>query len=155
MFNDRPWGNMRNYESYPFYKQKQYPMIQLEALSGFTEDKRAAARFARRFRPLSLSCVAALLCFGACICIPLIQGHSNSVPQIYVVLAGVSFTAAIVIHNITWRRMVSYIPISQQTSKPMEVFQLQDTVKDGRYELVYLCRQSQTFFRVVFGKPGG
>jgi hypothetical protein len=137
-----------------FCKEKQYPMITLDELSGFAENKRAAARFARRFWPLSLSCVAAFLCFGAFIFIPLFRGESDPVPQICVVLAGVSFAALIVLFIITWRRMISHTPISQQTSNPMEVFQLQDTVKDGKYELVYLCRQSQTFFRVVFRAPG-
>ena len=137
-----------------FCKEKHYPMITLDALSGFTEDKRAAARFARRFWPLSLSCVAALLCFGAFIFIPGFRGQSDPVPQIYVVLAGVSFAVAVVLFIVTWRRMVSHIPVSQQTSQSMEIFQLQDTIKDGKYELVYLCRQSQTFFRVVFKAPG-
>ena len=125
-------------------------MITLDALLGFTEDKRGAARFARRFWPFSLSCVATLLCFGASICIPIFRDQTDPVPQIYIVMAGVSFAACVVLSIITWRRMVSYIPVSQQTMKPMEVFQLQDTIKDGKYELVYLCRQSQTFFRVVF-----
>jgi hypothetical protein len=137
-----------------FCKEKQYPMITLDALSGFNEDKRAAARFARRFWPLSLSCVAALLCFGASILIPLFRGQSDPVPQVYVALAGTCFAVAVVLFIVTWRRMVSHIPVSQQTLKPMEVFQLQDTIKDGKYELVYLCRQSQTFFRVVFKAPG-
>lgn len=137
-----------------FCKEKPYPMIALESLSGFTENKRAANRFARRFWPLSLSCVAALLCVGVFIFIPLYRGQADSAPQIYVVLAGVSFVVTVVLFIITWRRMVSYIPISQHTLKPMEIFQLQDTIKDGKYELVYLCRQSQTFFRVVFKAPG-
>jgi hypothetical protein len=137
-----------------FSKEKQYPMITLDELSGFPENKRAAARFARLFWPLSLSCVAALLSFGAFIFIPLFRGQSDPVPQIYVVLACVSFATVIVLFIITWRRMVSHTPVSQQTSKTMEVFQLQDTVKDGRYELVYLCRESQTFFRVMFRTPG-
>ena len=98
-----------------FCKEKQYPMITLDELSAFIEDKRAGARFARRFWPFSLSCVAALLCFGAFISIPLFRGQSDPVPQIYVVLAGVSFGAVIVLFVITWRRMVSHIPTSQQT----------------------------------------
>lgn len=137
-----------------FCNEKQYPMITLDELSGFTEDKRAATRFARRFWPLSLSCVAALLCFVSFIFIPLFRGQSDPVPQIYIVLAGASFAAAIVMFIITWRRMVSNLPTSQQTSKPMEVFQLEDSIRDGKYELVYLCRQSHTFFRVVFRAPG-
>jgi len=129
-------------------------MITLKELSGFTEDKRAAAHFSRRFWPLSLSCVAAFLCCGAFILIPLFRGQSDPVPQIYVILAGISFAALIVLFVITWRRMVSHVPASQHTSKLMEVFQLQDTIKDRKYELVYLCRQSRTFFRVVFSAPG-
>ena len=93
-------------------------------------------------------------CFGAFILVPLFRGQADSVPPIYVLLAGVSFAGAVVLFIITWRRMVSYIPISEHTLKPMEIFQLQDTIKDGKYELVYLCRESQTFFRVVFKKPG-
>jgi hypothetical protein len=85
---------------------------------------------------------------------PLFREQSDLVPQIYVVLAGASFAAAIVLFIITWRRMVSHLPVSQQTSKPTELFQLQDTIGDGKYELVYLCRQSHTFFRVVFRSPG-
>ena len=137
-----------------FCNERPYPIITLDALSGFTEDKQAATRFSRRFLPFSLSCAAAFLCFGAFIVIPLVQGHTESVPQIYVVLAGVSFAVALLLFVVTWRRMVAYIPVSPHSSEPMEVFQLQDTIKDGKYELVYLCRQNQTFFRIVFSVSG-
>jgi protein-S-isoprenylcysteine O-methyltransferase Ste14 len=137
-----------------FCTEKRYPTITLDALSDFTEDKRAAERFARRFWPLSFSCVAALLCFGAFIFIPIFRGQSDSVPQIYVVLGVLSFAVAIVLFVFTWRRMVACVPVGQHSSKPMEVFQLQDTIKEGRYELVYLCRQSRTFFRVVYKAAG-
>jgi hypothetical protein len=137
-----------------FSIERHYPMITLEALSGFAEDKQAAKCFARRFWPLSLSCVASLLCFGAFLFFPLYRGQTDPMPQIYVVLAGVSFAVAIVLFSVRLRRMVADIPVSRHSSKPMEVFQLQDTVKDGKYELVYLCRQSQTFFRVAFRTPG-
>ncbi len=128
-------------------------MIALESLSGFTENKRAATRFARRFWPLSLSCVVAFFSFAVFMIIPFLRGQLNPVPQIYVVLAGISFAITVVLFIITWRRMVSYIPISQHTLEPMEIFRLQDTIKEGKYELVYLCRQSRTFFRVVFKSP--
>jgi hypothetical protein len=135
-------------------QEKQYPMITLNELSAFTEDKRAEARFARRFWPFSLSCVAAFLGSLAFLFIPISSGKTDPVPQIYIVLMGVSFAATIVLFVITWRRMVLHIPDSQQTSKPMEVYQLQDTIKDEKYELVYLCRQRRTFFRVVYKAPG-
>jgi uncharacterized membrane protein YsdA (DUF1294 family) len=137
-----------------FCTKKDYPTITLQALAGFSEDKTAARRYTRRFLHLSLSCVAALLSFGAFICIPIFRGQGDSVPQIYVVLAGVSLLVAIVLFVITWRRMVGGVPISPRSGRPMEVYRLEDTVKEGRYELVYLCRQSQTFFRMVFGAPG-
>ena len=137
-----------------FCKAKQYPMITLYELSAFTEDKRAGARFARRFWPFSLGCVAAFLCFVTFLFVPISSGQTDPVPRIYMVLMGVSFAAAIVLFVITWRRMVSYIPNSQETAKPMEVYQLQETIKLEKYELVYLCRQRRTFFRVVYKAAG-
>jgi hypothetical protein len=137
-----------------FCTEKHYPTIPLQALAGFSEDKTASRRYTRRFLHLHLSCVAALLSFGAFICIPIFRGQCDNVPQIYVILAGVSFLVMIVLFVITWRRMVGGVPISPQSGKPMEVYRLEDTVIEGKYELVYLCRQSQTFFRMVFVAPG-
>ncbi len=131
-----------------FYcREKHYPMITLESLSGFTEDKGAATRFARLFWPLSLSCITAFLCFGACILIPLFRGQTDPVPQIYMALAAASFAVVVVLFIITWRRMISYIPVSRQTLKPMEVFQLQDTIKEGRYGTgsIYALTKSDIF----------
>jgi hypothetical protein len=137
-----------------FCKEIKYPTISLEALSGFTEDKRAARRFARRFWPFSLTAVAAFLGCGTFIFIPLLRGQTDPVPQIYVVLAVSSFAVCLTFFIIAWRRMVSCVPIDEKTSEPLEVFQLMDSIKDEKYELVYVCRQKRTFFRVVYRAPG-
>jgi hypothetical protein len=137
-----------------FCKEREYPRISLQTLLGFTEDKQAARRFTYRFLPWSLGSVAALLCFGVFLFIPLYIGKYDPVPQIFVILAGVSFTVCIVLFGITWRRMVSGVPVSPRSGQPMEVYQLEDTVKDEKYELVYICRQSHTYFRLVFKAPG-
>jgi hypothetical protein len=134
-----------------FCKEKNYPMISLQSLEGFSEDKQSQQCFTRRFYPLSIGCVVLLLCFGACLLIPIFKEQGDAVPLIYVVLGGVSFMVCIVLFVITWRRMVGAVPICQQSGQPMEVYQLEDTLKEGKYELVYLCRQSRTFFRVVYG----
>lgn len=137
-----------------FCKEREYPKIALHALAGFSEDKQAARRFTYRFLPWSLSCVAALLCFGTFIFIPLYLQKYDPVPQIYVFLAGTSFALCLVLSVATWRRMVAGVPVSPRSGQPMEVYQLEDTVKEEKYELVYLCRQSHTYFRMVFKAPG-
>jgi hypothetical protein len=136
-----------------FCKEKKYPLIALNALSGFSEDKVAARRFIYRFLPWSLSCVAALLGFGACIAIPLFRKQYDPVPQVYIVLAGASFALGIACFVATWRRMVGAVAISPRSGRPMEVYRLEDTIKDEKYELVYICRESRTYFRMVFGVP--
>ena len=138
-----------------FFKERKYPMIALHTLAEFNEDKKAAKRFTRRYLPLSLSCVAALLCLGASIIIPICnqKQRDDSIPEIFVGLAGVSFAVSIGLFVVTWRRMVSEIPISPQSRQPLEIYQLEDTAKEGKYELVYLCRQSHTYFRIVFKVP--
>jgi hypothetical protein len=138
-----------------FCKDKEYPLIALKALTGFSEDKEGARRFTYRFLPGSLSCVAALLGFGACIAIPLFRKQYDPVPQIYIVLAGASFVIGIALFVATWRRMVAAVPISTRSGQPMEIYRLEDTIKDEKYELVYVCRKSRTYFRIVFGAPGG
>ena len=136
-----------------FCTEKHYPRITLDALSSFREDKQAARRFAHRFLPLSFACVVALVCFGLFIFIPIHQEWGETVPRIYVVLAMASFAVCGVVFILTWRRMVRAVPISPQSKQPMEVYRLEDTIKFRKYELVYLCRQSHTFFRMVFKAP--
>ena len=129
-------------------------MITLRALAGFSEDKEAARRFTNRFLPWSLSCVAALLSFIAFIFIPGWIGKYDPMPQIYVLPAGASLALCLGLSVATWRRMVAGVPVSPRSGQPMEIYQLEDTVNEGKYELVYLCRQSRTFFRMVFKAPG-
>jgi hypothetical protein len=138
-----------------FCKEKEYPLIALNALTGFSEDKAAARRFTYRFLPWSMSCVAAMLGFGVCIAIPLFRKQYDPVPQIYILLAGASFAIGIAFFVATWRRMVAAAPISPRSGQPMETYRLEDTIKDEKYELVYICRKSRTYFRIVFGAPGG
>jgi hypothetical protein len=138
-----------------FCEPKNYPMIGLNALAGFSEDKEAERRFTQRFLPGSLSCLAALLCFGACIVIPICtqKRAEDAVPHVYIILAAAFFVLSVGFFIATWRRMVREAPVSPRSGKPMEVYQLENTVKESKYELVYLCRQSRTYFRMVFKEP--
>ncbi len=137
-----------------FCKEKEYPVIALQALEGFSEDKEAAKRFTWRYLPWTLSCVAALLCFGACIIMPICLKQADPVPPVYVLLAGTFFALCLGLFVAAWRRMVEGVPVSPRSGQPMEVYRLEDTIKEGKYELVYLCRQSHTYFRMVFKAPG-
>ena len=137
-----------------FCKEKNYPTIAMDALAGFIEDKEAAKRYSYRFLPWSLSCVAALLCFGACIFIPVYRGQYDPVAQVYMLMAGVSFALCLGLFVAAWRRMVAEVPVSPRSGKPMEVYRLADTIEGGKYELVYVCRESHTYFRAVYREPG-
>jgi hypothetical protein len=138
----------------PFSPKKRYPMITLDALGGFTEDKLAERDFKRRFLPVISVCILALLCFGVSVIIPLRQKTCDDLPLIYGLLAGVSFVIALGSIFCGWYWMIRTAPISPQSRQPMEIYQLEDTIKEGKCELVYLCRRSHTFFRMVFTAPG-
>jgi hypothetical protein len=138
-----------------FCKEREYPLIALNTLPGFTEDKAAARRYRCRFLPWSLSCVTALLCFSACIAIPLWRKQYDPVPQIFMLLSGAFSAVCIVLFVATWRRMFRVIPVSARSGRPMEIYRLEDTIKDEKYELIYICRESRTYFRMVFRSPGG
>lgn len=133
---------------------RDHPLITRRSLDGFSEDKEAARRYTRRHLRWSMSCVVALLCFAASITVPIYKGESNPVPEFYVVSAGASFAACIGLFVMTWRRMVRGIPVSTRSGQPMEVYRLEDTISEGRYELVYVCRLSRTYFTLVYGEPG-
>ena len=137
-----------------FCKEKEYPRIALHTLAGFSEDKQAAKKFMLRFLPWTLSLFAAFVCFGACIILPLWTQKYDPVPQIYVVGAGLSFAIGIALFIALWRRIVAEVPISPRSGQPMEVYQLEDTLKDEKYELIYVCHQSRTYFRMVLKSPG-
>ncbi|PWU11857.1 MAG: hypothetical protein C5B50_22630 [Verrucomicrobia bacterium] len=137
-----------------FCKERDYPLIALNALAGFSEDKLAARRFTYRFLPWSLSCLVAFLGFGASIVIPLMRKQYDPVPNVYVLTAAASFVLCVGFFVATWRRMVAAVPISPRSGQPMEVYRLEDVLKDKKYELAYICRKSRTYFRVVFKAPG-
>jgi hypothetical protein len=132
-----------------FCKEKEYPLIALNSLAGFREDKAAARRFAYRFLPWSLSCVAAFVGVGASLAIPAFGKRYDPVPQVYMVLAGGCFALCFGLFVVTWHRMVATVPTSSHSGQPMEVYRLEDT-KDRNFELIYLCRKSRTYFRIVF-----
>ena len=138
----------------PFSPKKRYPMITLDALGGFTEDKLAEKHFKRRFLPLLLVCILAFLCFGVSVIIPLRHNSGDDLPPIYALLAVISFVIALGSIFCGWYWTIRTVPISPQSRQPMEIYQLEDAVKDGKNELVYLCRYSHTFFRMVFTAPG-
>jgi len=137
-----------------FCKEKEYPRIALHNLAGFNEDKQAAKKFVRRFLPWTMSLFGAFVCFGACIILPLWTQKYDPVPHIYVLVGGLSFAVGIALFVVLWRRMVAGVPISPHSGQVMEVYQLEDTLKDEKYELIYICRQSRTYFRMVFKSPG-
>jgi hypothetical protein len=68
-------------------------------------------------------------------------------------MAAISIVVAPVLYVKGWRRMVRGVPVSPRSGMPMEAYRLQDTIAEGRYELVYVCPQSRTFFRLVFKDP--
>jgi hypothetical protein len=140
-----------------FVKEKNYPLIMLQALreAGFHEDKAMKALFVRRFWPWSFSCLAAfMLCF-ATILIPVLRGEANNVPPIYPLMMFGSFLLTIVLGVLTARQMYGTIPLSPRTGQPMEVFILRDTLTEEHSELVYLCRPSDAYFRLVYKSGGG
>ena len=140
-----------------FRKKPVYPVMALHALAGFCEDKVAAKRFMRRFLPVMLGCVVAFICFGIFVAIPLlfsVQKPGTDTMPTYLWLAIASFVGFFVILFGGWRRVVGAVPLSLKTGKPMKVYQLEDTMKSGHYELIYVCRESQTYFRIVFSSPG-
>ena len=142
-----------------FSKKPEHPVISLNALVGFCEDNDAAKRFTRRFLPVILGCIATFIGFSVSVAIPLlsfVQKPGSETPShiFYVWLAIASFVGFFTILFLGWRRMVHAIPVSPRSGQPMEVYQSADTMTAGHLELIYVCRQSRTYFRMVFKTPG-
>lgn len=137
----------------PFFPKKHCPMITLAELGGFAEDKDAAKHFKRPIYPFLVVCGLAILCFVATGIATFRLPHGDNLPPMYALVAGISFLIIAASFFGAWCWMFRATPISPRSGKPMEVYQLEDTVKDGKYELVYLCRHSQTYFRLILLQP--
>lgn len=142
-----------------FFGYQDYPTIALASLKGFEEDTTAAEIFERRFRPAILGGVAVIvLGFGIFGLLALrAQGRGDtSALGTYSPLAIGSFVLGFVVIIAGCRQMSETLPISPRSGQQMEPFRLEDTIKEGKHEVVYVCRASHTYFRRVYiEKHGG
>ena len=137
---------------------QQHPTIAFCSLDGFAEDSNAARLFERRFQPLILGGVAtAFVGFGVFgwLAFRAQAREDESSLATFTPLALASFLIGVCVCFVAYRRMVKAIPISPRSGQPMEIYQLEDTIKAGKYELIYVCRKSRTYFRRVFTERGG
>jgi hypothetical protein len=130
--------------------------IALSSLNGFAEDSEAAKLFERRFRSFTLSGIAtAFIGFGVFIYFAVREGDGAALLTVFTLLALTSFLIGFILIFVGSRRMREAIPISPQSGQPMEIYRLEDTIKGGKCELIYVCRKSRTYFRRVFTESGG
>jgi hypothetical protein len=135
-----------------FDEEKPYPRITEQALAGFAENQLAGARFQRRFIPPAIACGVALLGFLGSLGVPmfLMDEDDGSFPKIFLVAAAGFLAASVGLFILTWKKMVSEVPISPATGQPMKVYQLENRLNDSDYVLIYVCHATRTFFRVNF-----
>jgi hypothetical protein len=125
-------------------------------VSGFVPDKHAARRFERRFLPLTIT--GLVVAFGGSLGFMYLsyraQQSQDKTVTVFICAAFASMLIGQGMCFLSYRRILHTAPISPQSGKPMEVYQLQDTADKDRLELIYLCRESHTYFRRVFREPG-
>lgn len=141
-----------------FFSHHDYPMMRLESLRGFEEDAKAAKAFERRFQPLILASVVVMFLgfggFGFLAFRAQERGDAAALER-YTPLALGSLVSGFAVCMAQARRMTEAIPVSPRSGLPMESYRLEDTVKEGKYELVYVCRASRTYFRRVYSEESG
>jgi len=141
-----------------FFGHQEFPSIALANLKGFEEDTNAAKIFERRFWPGILGGVAVIvLGFGIFGLLALrAQGRGDaSALSTYSPLAIASFVLGFVVVIAGCRQMSESLPISPRSGQQMEPFRLEDTIKEGKHEVVYVCRASHTYFRRVYSEKYG
>lgn len=132
------------------------PTIALHSLAGFAEDKSAAIRFERRFQPLTLGGAAIVFVgvavFGVLAHRAQARGDASALTT-FEFWCKTSFFLGCGLSLFGWRRLSEAGPISPQTGQRMEVYRLEDSIQEGNYELIYVCRKSRTYFRRVLAVP--
>jgi hypothetical protein len=141
-----------------FFEHRDYPGMTLDSLNGFEEDAGAAKAFERRFQPAIVGGVAVIVlgfsAFGLLALHAQQRGHTTSTDR-YGWLAFGSFVLGFVTCMMGCRCMSESVPISPRSGQPMQPYRLEDSIKEGKYEVVYVCRASRTYFRRVYSEKHG
>ena len=141
-----------------FFAQQEHPTIALQSLEGFGEDVRAGKCFERRFFPLTMGGVAVMFLgfgvFGFLAFRAQERGDAASL-RTFAPLALGSFVVGLTLCIVGSRQMSDAVPISPRSGEPMEAYRLEDTIKDGKYEVIYVCRKSRTYFRRIYSEQAG
>ena len=140
------------------FAEQDYPTIALQSLEGFAEDADAGRVFERRFLPLTIGGVAILFVgsgvFGFLAYRAQERGDAGASVGTFIALAVASFLVGSALCIVGIRKMSKTLPICPRSGQPMEAYRLEDTIKEGKYEVIYLCRQSRTYFRRIYSEPG-
>jgi hypothetical protein len=140
------------------FAEQDHPTIALQSLEGFAEDADAGRVFERRFFPQTIGGVALLFMgsgvFGFLAYRAQERGDAGALVGTFITLALASFLVGFALCIVGIRRMSEAVPVSPRSGQPMEAYRLEDTIKEGKYEVIYICRKSRTYFRRVYTEPG-
>jgi hypothetical protein len=140
------------------FAEQDRPTIALQSLEGFAEDADAGRVFERRFLPQTIGGVAILFigsgAFGFLAYRAQERGETGALMATFTTLAFAAFLVGFALCIAGIRNMSEAVPISPRSGQPMEAYRLEDTIKEGKYEVIYVCRESRTYFRRVYSEPG-
>ena len=125
------------------FSASRYPGIRLEALEGFTEDKRSKRQFLLPYSALAVAAIIVLLSiftWHAIFEFPMSLGWFFAVGVCFVVIFGAIAHA------------YRSVPNSTRTGRPMKCYR-NLSAPEGVVELLYVDEESRTFFRNVYAVP--
>ena len=117
-----------------------YPGIRLEALDGYTEDKRSRRKFLLPYSTLAIAAIIVLLSIVSWHAI-----HEHPVSAGWYLAGGLCFVVIFGAIGLAYRS----VPTSARTGRPMKCYR-NLSAPEGVLELVYVDEESRTFFRNVY-----
>jgi len=117
-----------------------YPGIRLEALEGYTEDKRSRRKFLLPYSAVAVTAIIVLVSIVAWHAI-----HERTVSAGWFLAGGLCFVVIFGSIVLAYRS----VPISNRTGLPMKCYR-NLSAPEGVVELLYVDEESRTFFRNVY-----
>lgn len=125
------------------FSASRYPGIRLEALEGYSEDKRSKRKFLLPYAVIAVAAIAALLSIITWRAI-----HESSISPGWLLACGLCFVVILGVIVHAYRS----VPNSISTGRPMKCYR-NISAPEGVIELLYVDEESRTFFRNVYAVP--
>jgi hypothetical protein len=125
------------------FSASRYPGIRLEALEGYTEDKRSKRQFLLPYSVLAVAAIIVLLSIFTRHAI-----HKSAMSLGWFFVGGLCFVVILGAIALAYRS----VPKSTRTGRPMKCYR-NLSAPEGVIELLYVDEDSRTFFRNIYAVP--